>query len=134
MPASIIGNPAVVTGLYQAFNGKAAGYNTYTNNLAYAAQNGPAAYAAEIGKGFYTVPAATLADTVLKNVGIDNATLEDALVQIFTAYPVQSRGQIVLNLINLLSNLEADATYAPWIDALVPGLSTSFFALCAKPA
>ena len=31
MPASIIGNPAVVTGLYQAFNGKAAGYNTYTN-------------------------------------------------------------------------------------------------------
>ena len=50
MPASIIGNPAVVTGLYQAFNGKAAGYNTYTNNLAYAAQNGPAAYAAEIGK------------------------------------------------------------------------------------
>lgn len=111
MPASIIGNPAVVTGLYQAFNGKAAGYNTYTNNLAYAAQNGPAAYAAEIGKGFYAVPAATLADTVLKNVGIDNAVLEDALVQIFTAYPVQARGQIVLNLINLLGNLEADATY-----------------------
>ncbi|WP_156967473.1 beta strand repeat-containing protein [Comamonas granuli] len=111
MPASIIGNPAVVTGLYQAFNGKAAGYNTYTNNLAFAAQNGPAAYAAEIGKGFYTVPAATLADSVLKNVGIDNAVLEDALVQIFTAYPVQARGQIVLNLINLLSNLEADATY-----------------------
>ena len=111
MPATIIGNPAVVTGLYQAFNGKAAGYNTYTNNLAYAAQNGPAAYAAEIGKGFYTVPAATLADSVLKNVGIDNAVLEDALVQIFTAYPVQARGQIVLNLINLLSNLEADATY-----------------------
>lgn len=111
MPASIIGNPAVVTGLYQAFNGKAAGYNTYTNNLAYAAQNGPAAYAAEIGKGFYNVPAATLADTVLKNVGIDNATLEGALVQIFTAYPVQARGQIVLNLINLLGNLEGDATY-----------------------
>jgi len=111
MPASIIGNPAVVTGLYQAFNGKAAGYNTYTNNLAFAAQNGPAAYAAEIGKGFYAVPAATLADTVLKNVGIDNAVLEDALVQIFTAYPVQARGQIVLNLINLLGNLEADATY-----------------------
>mgnify|MGYP001096862117 CR=1 FL=1 len=111
MPASIIGNPAVVTGLYQAFNGKAAGYNTYTNNLAYAAQNGPAAYAAEIGKGFYTVPAATLADTVLKNVGIDNAVLEDALVQIFTAYPVQARGQIVLNLINLLTNLESDATF-----------------------
>lgn len=111
MPASIIGNPAVVTGLYQAFNGKAAGYNTYTNNLAFAAQNGPAAYAAEIGKGFYNVPAATLADTVLKNVGIDNATLEGALVQIFTAYPVQARGQIVLNLINLLGNLEGDATY-----------------------
>src|SRR3990167_9404423 len=111
MPATIIGNPAVVTGLYQAFNGKAAGYNTYTNNLAYAAQNGPAAYAAEIGKGFYNVPAADLAASVLTNVGIVNATLQDALVQIFTAYPVTARGQIVLNLINLLTNLEGDATY-----------------------
>lgn len=111
MPATIIGNPAVVTGLYQAFNGKAAGYNTYTNNLAYAAQNGPAAYAAEIGKGFANVPAATLAASVLTNVGIVNATLQDALEQIFTAYPVQARGQIVLNLVNLLTNLEGDATY-----------------------
>jgi hypothetical protein len=111
MPATIIGNPAVVTGLYQAFNGKAAGYNTYVNNLAYAAQNGPAAYAAEIGKGFYNVPAATLAASVLTNVGIVNATLQDALEQIFTAYPVQARGQIVLNLVNLLTNLEGDATY-----------------------
>lgn len=111
MPATIIGNPAVVTGLYQAFNGKAAGYNTYVNNLAYAAQNGPAAYAAEIGKGFANVPAATLAASVLTNVGISNATLQDALVQIFTAYPVSARGQIVLNLVNLLTNLEGDATF-----------------------
>lgn len=111
MPATIIGNPAVVTGLYQAFNGKAAGYNVYTNNLAYAAQNGPAAYAAEIGKGFASVPAATLAASVLTNVGIVNATLQDALVQIFTAYPASARGQIVLNLVNLLTNLEGDAVY-----------------------
>lgn len=111
MPASIIGNPAVVTGLYQAFNGKAPGYNTYTNNLAFASQNGPSAYAAEIGAGYAHVPAATLADSVLANLGIDNAVLEDALGQIFTAYPVQARGQIVLNLINLLTNLEGDATY-----------------------
>ncbi|MBH1976916.1 MAG: hypothetical protein I8H67_01005 [Comamonadaceae bacterium] len=111
MPATIIGNPAVVTGLYQAFNGKAAGYNVYTNNLAYAAQNGPAAYAAEIGKGFANVPAATLAASVLTNVGIVNATLQDALVQIFTAYPASARGQIVLNLVNLLTNLEGDAVY-----------------------
>lgn len=111
MPASIIGNPAVVTGLYQAFNGKAAGYNTYTNNLAYAAQNGAGAYAAEIGKGFATTAPAALAASVLKNVGIANATLETALTQIFTAYPVQARGQIVLNLVNLLGNLEGDATF-----------------------
>jgi hypothetical protein len=32
-------------------------------------------------------------------------------VQIFTAYPVSARGQIVLNLVNLLTNLEGDATY-----------------------
>ena len=57
------------------------------------------------------MPAATLAASVLTNVGIVNATLEDALVQIFTAYPVSARGQIVLNLVNLLTNLEGDATW-----------------------
>lgn len=111
MPASIIGNPAVVSGLYQAFNGKAAGYNTYVNNLAYTAQNGTSAYAAEIGKGFANTAPAALAASVLTNIGIVNATLETALTQIFTAYPVQARGQIVLNLVNLLTNLEGDATF-----------------------
>ena len=39
MPATIIGNPAVVTGLYQAFNSRPQALpNTYVNNLAYAAQ------------------------------------------------------------------------------------------------
>jgi hypothetical protein len=34
----------------------------------------------------------------------------------------------------LRHELEADPTYAPWIDALVPGLLASFFSLCAEPA
>ena len=111
MPATIFGNPAVAIGLYQAFYGKAPANATYVNNVALAAQNGPSALAAAIGANFATTPAADLAKTVLANLGISNATLETALDQIFTAYPAGARGQIVLNLTNLLSGLEGDATF-----------------------
>lgn len=111
MPATIFGNPAAAIGLYQAFYGKAPANATYVNNVALAAQNGPSALAAAIGANFASTPAADLAKLVLANLSISNATLETALGQIFTAYPVQARGQIVLNLTNLLSGLENDATY-----------------------
>ncbi len=111
MPATIFGNPAAAIGLYQAFYGKAPANATYMNNVALAAQNGPSALAAAIGANFAATPAADLAKLVLANLGISNATLETALGQIFTAYPAGARGQIVLNLTNLLSGLEGDATY-----------------------
>ena len=111
MPATIFGNPAVAVGLYQAFYGKAPANATYVNNVALATQSGPAALAAAIGANFAATPAADLAKLVLANLSISNATLETALGQIFTAYPAGARGQIVLNLTNLLSNLESDATY-----------------------
>lgn len=111
MPATIFGNPAVAIGLYQAFYGKAPANATYVNNVALAAQNGPSALAAAIGGNFAATPAADLAKLVLANLSISNATLETALGQIFTAYPAGARGQIVLNLTNLLSGLESDATY-----------------------
>lgn len=111
MPATIFGNPAVAVGLYQAFYGKAPANSTYVNNVALAAQSGPAALAAAIGANFAATPAADLAKLVLANLSISNATLETALDQIFTAYPAGARGQIVLNLTNLLSGLEGDATF-----------------------
>jgi hypothetical protein len=55
-----------------------------------------------------------------------NATGE-AKTRTSTALPQEERSA-------LRHELEADPTYAPWIDALVPGLSASFFALCGKHA
>ena len=111
MPATIFGNAAAALNLYQAFYGKAPANATFVNNVALAANSGVSALASAIGANFAATPAATLAKTVLTNVGIVNATLEDALTQIFTGYPVDARGQIVLNLTNLLSGLEGDATF-----------------------
>ncbi len=66
--------------------------------------------------------------TLTMNVPIRVELLCDVLLAV--ANPALSQEERTA----LRHELEADATYAPWIDALVPGLSTSFFALCAKPA
>jgi uncharacterized repeat protein (TIGR02059 family) len=112
MPATIFGNPAVAIGLYLAFYGRAPANATLLNNVALAAQSGPDALAAAIGGNFATTPAADLARLVLGNLGIANTTLEAALGQLFAVAPAGARGQIVLNLTNLLSGLESDATFA----------------------
>lgn len=66
--------------------------------------------------------------TLTMNVPIRVELLCDVLLAV--ANPALSQEERTA----LRHELEADATYAPWIDALVPGLSASFFALCAKPA
>jgi hypothetical protein len=60
-----------------------------------------------------------LASLVLTNLGVTVATVNptayplllDAVGQIFAAYGPASRGRIILNLADLLSGLESDATY-----------------------
>lgn len=112
MPATIFGNSAAVLSLYQAFYGKAPGYATFTNNMALAVQSGANTLATNIANNFQATTPATLAATVLTNVGITNTILQDALTQYFTAYTSAAvRGQVVLNLVTLLSGLEGDATY-----------------------
>jgi len=111
MPATIFGNAAAALGLYQAFYGKAPAYATFTNNVALAAQSGTGALASAFGANFASTAPAALTTSVLANLGISNATLATALTQVFTAYPAAARGQIVLNLVNILSTLEGDAVY-----------------------
>lgn len=119
MPATIFGNSAAALGLYQAFYGKAPGYATFTNNIAFAEANGLSGkeglkegLATAIANNFNSTSPSALAATVLTNVGIENAVLQDALTQYFTAYTSPAtRGQVVLNLVTLLSGLEGDAVY-----------------------
>lgn len=119
MPAQIFGNEALAVQLYLAFNGVAPSNPIYQNNLSVIQTSGAQALAQAIGNTFANVAPASLTTTVLTNIGITAATTNqvayDALVaagtQIFTAYPTTSRGQIVLNLINILVNLEGNATF-----------------------
>lgn len=111
MPATIFGNAAATIGLYQAFYGTAPASATFNNNLALVAQSGASALASAMGANFAKATPTALATTVLANMGISNTVLETALGQMFAAYPAAARGQIVLNLVNILPTLEGDATY-----------------------
>lgn len=109
MPASIFGNPAAVIQLNQALFGIAPGNGKYTNQLAQANSVGSVAFARQLGQTVATSNDA-LATTVLANVGINNPTLKDALVQAFAAFP-NDRGVVILNLTNILTTLEGNAVY-----------------------
>ncbi|MBK6296147.1 MAG: hypothetical protein IPF55_19360 [Rhodoferax sp.] len=51
------------------------------------------------------------ASVMLSNMGLaPNADLNTALTQVFALNPT-ARGQVIMNLANLLSGLSADATY-----------------------
>lgn len=118
MPAQIFGNQATAVQLYIAFNGVAPSNPIYQNYLSVLATSSPQALADQIGDSFASVSDATLATTVLTNLGVTAATtnatayaaLSAAVAQIFAAYPGQ-RGIVVLNMINILTTLESNATY-----------------------
>src|SRR5690606_24121633 len=91
-------------------------------SLAAVTTGGASAFAISMGRGFQDVPSAQLAGDVLLRLGIEPNTLggadpelsytalRDALDIIFTVYS-DARGQVVLNIVNLLAGLESDAVY-----------------------
>lgn len=118
MAQQIFGNPATVLKTLEAFFGVAPSNAVYSNNLSFVETNGAPAYARTIASNFVGVSNAALASSVLGNLGISATTtnpvafpaLLDALTQAFNAFPTE-RGQVVLNLVNILSTLEGNATY-----------------------
>ncbi len=118
MAKQIFGSPATVLQVLEAFYGVAPSNAVYTNNLAFVAANGESAYANAIAANFAGTSNGALANTVLTNLGITPTTVNltayssllSALGEAFAAFP-QSRGQVVLNLSNILTNLETNATY-----------------------
>ena len=127
MPSQISGPSAVAIQVYQALYGKApsnALLNSYIQQASANPQQTPAAaassFAADLASGFQTTSNAALALQVLNNVNItpatvtapgSYATLLSALEQAFAGFGPASRGQIILNLTNLLAKLEGDVTY-----------------------
>ena len=127
MPSQITGSAAVALQMYQALYGKAPSFalGTIYNQQASAtpqttAAASASAFANDLASGFATTSDAALALQVLNNVNITAATvtqpgsyttLLSALTQAFTAFGPASRGQIILNLTNVLAKLEGDTTY-----------------------
>ena len=118
MPAQVFGAQATAVELYIAFYGAAPSNPIYNNLLSVTAASSPQALALTIGNQFATTSDADLAKMVLTNLGISaattNQTAYDALLAgltaAFAAFPT-ARGIVVLNLANILTTLETNATY-----------------------
>jgi hypothetical protein len=104
--------------MYQALYGMAPSNVMLSSFTAQAAVD-PTTFARSLVAPFANTSSSALAKTVLKNLNITPATVNvasydlllDAVGQIFDAYGLNARGQIILNLTNLLANLESDVTY-----------------------
>ena len=116
MPA-IIGTIGTIVKLNQAVNGNAASNAVYASQIAAGEAAAIAAYNSQLA----TASNSTLADSLMTNLSLTAAagvnaaslaTLKAAIIQAFEAYPA-SKGQVIANVGNLLSNLESDATWAP---------------------
>lgn len=117
------GGAGIAVHMYQAFYGKAPSYALMTDYTAQATSDA-AAFATILATAFASTSHTDLAKLVLANLGVtattvtavnskgesEYAILLDAVQQIFAAFPTM-RGQVTLNMTNLLADLEADATY-----------------------
>ncbi|TSA11429.1 MAG: hypothetical protein D4R79_09480 [Comamonadaceae bacterium] len=117
------GASAVAVHMYQALYGKAPGYALMTDYTSQATADA-GAFVKSLESAFVGTSNTNLAKLVLDNLGVTATTVKavnakgeseytlllDAVQQLFAAYPTM-RGQVILNMTNLLADLEADATY-----------------------
>ncbi len=127
MPSQLSGSSAVAIQVYQTLYGRAPSnllFNDYkaqaTANPQQTSQAAASAFANELAGGFSTMTDAVLAKTVLDNINVTATTvttpgsytaLLSALTQAFTGFGPASRGQIILNVSNVIAKLEGDATF-----------------------
>ncbi len=117
--SQLIGSPEVVIHMYQALYGMAPSNPLYTSYVTQAGSTTAtrSAFAADLADSFKNTSDAALATLVLKNLGVTAITLpgyaalESALGTLLAAWGVAARGQIILNVAELLSNLQGDVTY-----------------------
>ena len=120
---SVTGGNGVVIHMYQALYGMAPS-NALLVDYALQANNDASTFVKNLTDRFSTAGHADLAKLVLDNLGVTPTTvpainvkgeseyglLLDAVKQLFAAYPTM-RGQVIMNMTNLLAGLESDATY-----------------------
>lgn len=119
MPLQISGAPAIAVQIHRIFNGAAPTATQYQSSLTTIGAGNASSYATSVANGFAGVPSATLAATMLGNLGISSSTipaasytvLADAITLMFDTYGASARGQIALNMVNILTTLESDVTY-----------------------
>jgi len=131
-----------VIGVYSAFYGSAPSSTVYASELAAYSSGTASSYAADVAGRFAGTPNQALAGTVLANLGVTAQTtggytptdsfnlVRDALTIYFDAFPT-AKGQVVLNLVNLLANLERDQV---WGQAAIQFNSTLAARYTALPA
>ncbi len=118
MTQQVFGAQATAVELYVAFNGAAPSNPILTNYVSIIGTTNGSNLAQLIGNSFSSVSDATLSALVLANLGVTAtstnadafASISTVLPQVFAAFP-SARGQIVLNLVNILSTLEGNAAY-----------------------
>ena len=120
---TVTGGNAVVIHMYQALYGMAPS-NALLVDYAFQANNDASTFVKNLTDRFASTSHADLAKLVLDNLGVTPTTvpainakgeseyslLLDAVKQLFGAYPTM-RGQVILNMTNLLAALESDVTY-----------------------
>lgn len=120
---AITGGTAVVIHMYQALYGMAPSNAALLDYTARATTDA-SAFAQALASNFSSISHAVLAKQVLDNLGVTASTvpavngkgeseytiLLDAVQQLFGVYP-SMRGQVILNMTNLLPVLGTDATY-----------------------
>jgi hypothetical protein len=109
-------------GVYSAFYGTAPASTAYASELAVYTAGGASSYAADVAARFANTTNQSLAGNVLNNLGVTSTTtggytpnesyllVREALGTYFSAFPT-AKGQVVLNLVNLLANLERDMVW-----------------------
>lgn len=121
--ATVSGGSAVALHMYQALYGMAPSNAMLVTHTAQASADS-SAFASSLEGNFSSTSHTTLAKLVLGNLGVTASTvtavngkgeseyaiLLDAVQQIFAAFPTM-RGQVILNMTNLLEGLESDVTY-----------------------
>ena len=120
---TVTGGNAVVIHMYQALY-RMAPSNELLLDYAFQANNDASTFVKNLTDRFATTSHADLAKLVLDNLGVTASTvpainakgdseyalLLDAVKQIFGVFPTM-RGQVILNMTDLLAGLESDATY-----------------------
>lgn len=121
-------NEVQVARLVKALYNAAPGYTFMTNFSGYAAAKGLNGLAEGLVADFAANDNATLAAAVATNVGLTGAALTAATAYLqgqFEFYGAAKRGQVILDAVNGLSNLTADATYGAAATAFNDTIATS---------